>query len=103
MKTQETKTPDSLGAAHGSATVLDEYVRIDKVIRDCENSMLVAERLKARGHNLPEREVDAVRLKLSEAMVERDFLDEWMRRAKSPNVPAMASADEKTPPKETTL
>ncbi len=73
-------------SADGSATVLDEYVRLDKTICDCEHSLLVAERLKARGHTLPENEIDAVRLKLSEAMVERDFIDEWMRRReKSPN------------------
>lgn len=82
----ERRAENPLPPETGSATVQDEYVRLDRTIRDCEHSLLIAERLKARGHNLPESEVDAVRLNLSEAMVERDWMDEWMRRrAKSPN------------------
>ena len=99
MKTQNAtqQTGGEFDALAGSATVLDEYVRLDKAILNCEHSLLVAERLKARGHTLPENEVDAVRLKLSEAMIKRDFMDEWMRRAKSPNDEASNGRELKQP------
>lgn len=75
-----------LPPATGSETFLDEYVRLDKTIRDCEHALLIAERLKVRGRPLAESEIEPVRRKLQETLIERDFLDEWInRRGKSPN------------------
>ena len=72
--------------ATGSETVLDEYMRLDKTIRDCEHALLIAERLKVRGRPLAESEIEPVRRKLQDTLIERDFLDEWInRRGKSPN------------------
>jgi hypothetical protein len=69
-----------------SETVLDEYVRLDKAIRDLEHALLIAERLKVRGRPLAESEIEPVRRKLQETLIERNFLDEWInRRGKSPN------------------
>jgi hypothetical protein len=72
--------------ARGSETVLDEYIRLDKTIRDCEHALLIAERLNVRGRPLAESAIEPVRRKLQETLIERDFLDEWInRRGKSPN------------------
>ena len=80
----------------GSETVLDEYVRLDKTIRDCEHALLIAERLKVQGRPLAESETEPVRIKLQETLIERDFLDEWIsRRGKSPN-----AGDEQRPIKK---
>jgi hypothetical protein len=78
--------PAGATPASGPETVLDEYMRLDKTIRDCEHALLIAERLKVSGRPLTESEIEPVRRKLQETLIERDFLDEWInRRGKSPN------------------
>lgn len=82
----EPKSEATFAASDGSETVLDEYMRLDKTIRDCEHALLIAERLNVRGRPLVESEIEPVRRKLQETLIERDFLDEWInRRGKSPN------------------
>lgn len=79
--------------ATGSETVLDEYVRLDKTIRDCEHALMIAERLNVRPCQITESEIEAVRTKLKETLIERAFLDELInRRGKSPNDPSSATA-----------
>jgi hypothetical protein len=65
-----------LGDGFGG-TVLDSLVRVDKIVRDCEHSLLVAERLKARGRwqDKWDGELTSTREKLASTLRERDWLD----------------------------
>lgn len=82
----ESSRAEPTGSTDGEETVIDEYVRLDKTIRDCEHALIIAERLNVHGRHVAESEIEPVRRKLQEKMIERDFLDEWLhRRGKSWN------------------
>lgn len=57
-------------------SILEELVRLDKMARDCEHSLSIAERLKARDRWLPKWDAELIttREKLSKALRDRDCL-----------------------------
>lgn len=97
--TQETQPAAAAGSAPAvvsdalfGGSVLEELARLDKIVRDCEHSLLIAERLKARGRwqDKWDGELTATREKLASALRERDWLDGAISRASvalsSPNL-----------------
>lgn len=58
-----------------NSSVLDEMVRLDKIVRDLEHALLVLERLRARGRCIPEKDAQDVRDRLAGAIRERDWLE----------------------------
>jgi citrate lyase beta subunit len=62
--------------------ILKELSCLDKIIRDCEDSVLLAERLKARNRwkEKWDDELTALREKWVNALRERDWLDGAMSR-----------------------
>jgi hypothetical protein len=85
-----------LGDGFGG-TVLESLVRVDKIVRDCEHSLIVAERLKARGRwqDKWDGELTATREKLASTLRKRDWLDGSISIASvalsSPNVKTVAT------------
>jgi hypothetical protein len=63
--------------------VIEEYMRLDKIIRDTEDSITIAERLKRRGRWNAKwnDELSDLRAKLAATIRERDFLDGALSRA----------------------
>lgn len=83
-------------------SVLEELARLDKIVRDCEHSLLIAERLKARNRwqTKWDAELVTVREKLANAIRERDWLDGAISRyASSPNTQEEVTAP-RTPSSE---
>ena len=66
----------------GGGSVIEEFARLDKIVRDCEASILIAERLKARGRWRVEwdSELSGLRDKLTSALRDRDWLDAELSR-----------------------
>ncbi len=63
-------------------STLERLVQLDKTIRDCEHSLLVAERLKERGRWKAQydAELEQTRAKLADAHRERNWFDAAIRR-----------------------
>lgn len=96
--TEQASANEGLGLDVGSGdgfggTVLEALARLDKTVRDCEHSLLIAERLKARGRWQAkwDGELTATRERLASTLRERDWLDGSISRCasalSSPNVP----------------
>lgn len=80
--------------ASGSVSVMDEYMRLDKIIRDCEETRRIAERLKATGRwqSKWDSELADLDKKLDSTLRERDWLDGALSRyASSQNAKALRS------------
>ncbi len=61
----------------GAGTVLDEYARLDKIIRDGETSLTIAQRLKSMGRWQSEWDSDLEDLqkRIDQVRKERDWLE----------------------------
>lgn len=83
MNDQTTNTEAQPDCAAVPGSVIGEYVRLDKIIRDCENSILMADRLIKRGcwQAKWNAELDELRAKLAKTLSERDWLDSALTRA----------------------
>jgi hypothetical protein len=87
MKSEnETEGQPQVGSDDGlglGGTVLEALVKLSKTINDCEQSLIVAERLKARGRWKAEwdGELTSTREKLASTLRERDWLEGAISRA----------------------
>lgn len=61
-------------------TLMERYARLAKAICDCQHALKLAERLKVKGQPAPMHEVEAVQLKLKDAIADRDFLDRLVKK-----------------------
>ncbi len=61
-------------------SVMDEFCRLDKIIRDCEHALLIIERQRAKGRDIPQADIDDVTSKKVNAERERDALDQMVSR-----------------------
>ena len=87
--TNENEQSPALRCGDGfGGSVLEELARLDKIVRDCEYSILLSERMKARRlwQAKWDAELDELRQKLANTLRERDSFDRAIARAvTSPN------------------
>lgn len=71
-------------------STMEEFMRLDKIVRDCEDSIRTAEHLKARGRWKPEWDVELVQLRaqLEKALRKRTWLDAAVARYAAAQKPA---------------
>ena len=63
-----------------SPSVMDEFCRLDKIIRDCEHGLLCIERARARGRIISQADINDVTSKKANAERERNALDQMVSR-----------------------
>lgn len=89
QETSDQRGASLVGTSGGfGGSVIEELMRLDKIVRECEHSLVIAERLKARARWQAkwDAELAETREKLANTLRERDWLDGVIARyASSPN------------------
>lgn len=81
----EKSIPGLVGSTASLGSVVEEYMRMDKTIRDCEHAIKMADRLIAQGRWKAQwdRELAELHATLATTLREREWFDGVLTRAAS--------------------